>query len=349
MIFASFSTAKTTYELPLAKQAMILDVQNWVALQVNIQPSQVGVNALDRRMKVPACATAFDVSFPYKKSKKTVRAKCLSPAWSAYIGINLDNDQNAFVYNTVAYEGDSVSRHFVKPIQVSDSIKGLVKSTGFLDGKRLITDVSLGELVRDTHFADTVTVFKLKKDVLKGNPITRDDVSATLKVSSKVSRNSLFPLTLIDHANASRNLRANTILSKNDLNIRHLVLMPTETITRGQKLKPNNVAVVGYFGKLPSDVLYSLEDINQMEAIRALRSNRPIRASDLKPSLMVKKGDTIVLTSGSGPLVITTTMVALEHGQLDQQISLLNPESNEKVRALIAGPGRAVSLQRKIN
>jgi len=37
-------------------------------------------------------------------------------------------------------------------------------------------------------------------------------------------------------------------------------------------------------------------------------------------------------------------MVALENGNLDQQIILLNAESNEKVRALVTGPGRARGL-----
>ena len=75
-----------------------------------------------------------------------------------------------------------------------------------------------------------------------------------------------------------------------------------------------------------------------------IRAGQPIRSSDLKPSLMIKKGDTVYLSVGTGPLVITSTMVALENGKLDQQIILLNAESNEKVRALVTGPGRARGL-----
>jgi len=47
---------------------------------------------------------------------------------------------------------------------------------------------------------------------------------------------------------------------------------------------------------------------------------------------------------GSGLLNISTTMIALENGKLDQQISLLNPESNETVRAVVSGPGEARGL-----
>jgi flagella basal body P-ring formation protein FlgA len=37
-------------------------------------------------------------------------------------------------------------------------------------------------------------------------------------------------------------------------------------------------------------------------------------------------------------------MVALENGKLDQQVTLLNPESNQEVRALVTGIGRASSF-----
>ena len=59
-----------------------------------------------------------------------------------------------------------------------------------------------------------------------------------------------------------------------------------------------------------------------MEAIRTIRGGQPIRASDLKPALMVKEGDTVLLSVVSGALTITSSMVALEDGKLDQQIDL---------------------------
>jgi len=59
---------------------------------------------------------------------------------------------------------------------------------------------------------------------------------------------------------------------------------------------------------------------------------------------MIKKGDTVILSVQSGILTITSTMVAMENGKLDQQVTLLNPESNEEVRALVTGIGRASSF-----
>ena len=78
-----------------------------------------------------------------------------------------------------------------------------------------------------------------------------------------------------------------------------------------------------------------------MEAIRTIRPGQPIRASDLRPAALVRKGDMVMLSIEKGSLTINIPMLALEKGQLDQQITLLNPESNEQVRAIVTGPRKA--------
>ena len=344
---SSIAVAQAPYQLPAAKQAMIHDVQTWVALQTSLQAWQVEVSALDRRLRVPACSSAFDVSFPYKKSKKTVQVRCPSPKWSAYIGITLEDDQPALMYTKSAFPGDTINKNFVKAARVSGSKKGIVANLTALKGKRLIADVSVGQIVQINQFADSILVFELKNDVLKGDSIGLNDVIEVFRSSAQTSKNSLFPKALLNKAIAARDLRAKTVLSRRDLNIRHLVLMASQTIARGQKLNASNLEVKPFYGILPSDTLYAVSDTKDMESIRTIRPNLPLRASDLRLSLMVKKGDSIVLSSGSGLLSITTTMIALENGKLDQQINLLNPESNERIRALITGSGRARSLQSK--
>ena len=346
-VVCSFAAAQSQYELPLAKQALVHDVQTWVALQTKLRTSQVKVIALDRRLKVPACSSPFEVSFPYEKSQKTVRVACSSPEWSAYIGIQIEGDQPALIYTESVAPGDEVNNSVVRMGRTSRSQKGVVADLKTLKGKRLITRGLEGQVVQTNQFADSVIVFQLKNDILKGDVIELGDVIEVFRTTSQISKNNLFPKTLLNNATAARDLRLKTVLSRRDLNIRHLVLMASQAITRGQKLNTTNVGVRPFYGILPSDALYSVGDTKDMELIRTIRPGQPIRASDLKPSLMVKKGDTIVLRSGSGLLSITTTMIALENGKLDQQISLLNPESNEKIRALIIGSGRAVSLSRK--
>jgi flagella basal body P-ring formation protein FlgA len=59
---------------------------------------------------------------------------------------------------------------------------------------------------------------------------------------------------------------------------------------------------------------------------------------------MFNKGDSVELTISRGILTVTVDMLALEQGRMDQQVNLLNPESNETVRAMVTGPGKAKGL-----
>ena len=347
LLLILFGATKSISDVPLAKQKLIEDVQNWVALQTNSKPSQIEVAALDRRLRVPTCNFPFEVEFPYSKSKKTVQVKCPSSDWSIFIGVKLANEQTALVYSSDLNAGNSIGADAVKSAMVSASVRGVVTDLKDLKGKRLITDVLAGQLVLKNQLAETVTVFQLKADVIKGDAIRVEDVFESSKATSQISNNNLFPKALLKNATAARSLRSGSTLSRQDLNIRHMVLMTSKTIPRGQKVNSINAKIGPFYGTLPKDALYLISDVNNMESMRNLRPNQVLRASDLRPSLMVKKGDSIILSSGSGLLSITTTMIALENGKLNQQISLLNPESNEKIRALITGSGRARSLQSK--
>jgi flagella basal body P-ring formation protein FlgA len=153
-----------------------------------------------------------------------------------------------------------------------------------------------------------------------------------------------FPLSLINKAVAARDLWAGAIISRRDLNVKHMVMTAKTIVTRGQRLSPENTELKAFYGKLPSDALLEAADLNQMEAIHTVRAGQLLRSSDVRLMSMINKGDTVLLNVGSGLLNISTTMIALENGKLDQQINLLNPESNETVRAVVSGPGEARGL-----
>ena len=134
------------------------------------------------------------------------------------------------------------------------------------------------------------------------------------------------------------------LLSRQHLRIKRRVIMSKTTLTRGQKLNGSNTAMQDYYGELPDDALVSSIGIERMEVIRTIRAGQLLRASDLKSAAMINKGDTVKLQIDVGMLTISVSMVALENGMLDQQVTLLNPESNERVRAIVSGPGQAKGL-----
>ncbi|MFL2494222.1 MAG: hypothetical protein ACJ0RL_01145 [Porticoccaceae bacterium] len=65
----------------------------------------------------------------------------------------------------------------------------------------------------------------LKREILKGNPITSGDVSYKTVIKKKASKGSSFPKTLLSNATASRDLIAGSVLSRQDLHVRQDVLI----------------------------------------------------------------------------------------------------------------------------
>ena len=343
-LLASAAVAEVRHIMTKSKVAMIEDIHVWVANETGIESAYIEVLALDRRLKVPICPSSFDVSFPYSKSQQTVRVKCPDSEWFAYVGIRLKNNIKGLAYRYSHKVGETLTQGAFKSVLVSKTNKNLVTSANDISNMLLVKDVVKGEVARNNHFIDSVMVANLKKDVLKGDAITLDDVYYEAKSTRTAATGTLFPKALLKNATAARDLSSGSILSRSDLNIRNFILTSTKTISRGQLLNARNAKITAFYGNLPSDVLYSLDDGRQMEAIRTIRLGQPLRASDLRPSLMIKKGDMVILSVQSGILTITSTMVALGNGKLGQQVTLLNPESNEEVRGLVTGIGRASSF-----
>ena len=343
-LLALAAEAEVRHIMTTSKVTMIEDIRAWVENETEVESAYIEVLALDRRLKVPICPSSFDVSFPYSKSQQTVRVTCPDSAWFAYVGIRLKNNIKGLAYRYPQKAGQTLTEEAFKSVSVSKNNKNLVTSPNAISNMLLIKDVEKGEVARNNHFTDSVMVANLKKDVLKGDAVTIDDVAYEAKSAATAATGTLFPKALLKNATAARDLSSGSTLSRSDLNIRNFILTSTKPISRGQRLSASNAKITAFYGNLPSDVLYSLDDGRQMEAIRTIRLGQPLRASDLRPSLMIKKGDTVILSVQSGILTITSTMVAMENGKLDQQVTLLNPESNEEVRALVTGIGRASSF-----
>ena len=83
--------------------------------------------------------------------------------------------------------------------------------------------------------------------------------------------NQRFPISLLDHAKAARDLSKNSVLSRRDFNVRHQVLMTTAAIARGQKITSANARSNHYFGDLPNDAALKLADVGHMEALEHLK------------------------------------------------------------------------------
>lgn len=69
-----------------------------------------------------------------------------------------------------------------------------------------------------------------------------------------------------------------------------------------------------------------------------------VRAADLEPATVVRKGDLVSVSCVSGSIVVRTTGRALEDGKVGEVIRLEKQGSKKPFNARVAGPGRAVTV-----
>lgn len=85
--------------------------------------------------------------------------------------------------------------------------------------------------------------------------------------------------------------------------------------------------------------------LNGFEVLRTIRAGEPLRQSDVKPALMVRRGDRVLMTVGTqGSFQISVTAEALQDARLGDQVKLRNTESGRTLSAVVTGKGTARGL-----
>ena len=326
------------------KQALIDQATTWVAEQTSVSEQQVMIKATDRRLKIPTCASLFDIAFLYPTSQETIRVICPDTGWKVYVGVKITRYVKALAFVNDLVKGDIVTEQDIELVNLNNNVAATLEDRSSVIGMALKTPVSRGDLVFRYLLDKTQTVFKLQRDILRGEMITTGDISVVEIPIRKTTDLNRFPLKLLSEATASRDLVAGEILTRSDLNIKQMVMISTRMIQKGERINADNARLSPFFGKLPSDVLTKAIGEAPVRVRRTIQADQPIRESDLQESSIVNKGDSVILIIRKGLLEISTPMVAKEDGEINDQIILINPESNEEVKGIITGPGKASGL-----
>ena len=121
------------------------------------------------------------------------------------------------------------------------------------------------------------------------------------------------------------------------------VLVSKEVLKSGTILSPNmftptEMAVSG----MESQVISDTNLVKNMQLVRDLTPNTPLRSYDVKAAVLVKRGQEVQVTAGEGQgFSITMRAEALQDGGLGEQIRLKNVESGRSLTGVITGPNAA--------
>jgi len=121
------------------------------------------------------------------------------------------------------------------------------------------------------------------------------------------------------------------------------VLVSKELLKRGTVITPDmfsesEMPAAGMENQIISDIKL----LKNMQLMRDLTPNTPLRSYDVKTAVLVKRGQEVQVTAGEGQgFSITMRAEALQDGGLGEQIRLKNVESGRSLSGVITGPNAA--------
>ena len=81
-----------------------------------------------------------------------------------------------------------------------------------------------------------------------------------------------------------------------------------------------------------------------LSTVTRLSEEYLLRTSDLKPAILVNRGDLVVLAINKGVLKLSVSVEALGKGKKGDIIAFKNPESGDTIRGKVTGTRTAVGL-----
>lgn len=118
-----------------------------------------------------------------------------------------------------------------------------------------------------------------------------------------------------------------------------LVPMLNRTLVPGDIISRDDIDWVNMSVKrITSNTIQSTDNFIGFTPRRAITANKPLRKSDVEALRSVSRGNQVMISYVSGPMVLSTTGKALQHGAIGDSIRILNLTSNKTIYAKIVGP-----------
>ena len=326
------------------QEALEAALGNWVAGQAGVSADQVKMAPLDPRVQVQPCGGSFSFDYPFV-NKESVRVRCNKPAWQIFVKIGLTQQQQEMVVaNRDIAPGQALKDTDLDVKTVAAPTAGSFNEKSALVGRQLKRPLAKGQpvMAHDLEKGQKAVraKFALKAgDLMTESAIERIDLAPGAGGTSPVwIPNEISPGTRI-----GKNVAAGQIIQTTDLAENRQVLVAASNLNVGQVLKPELLKLERLDAeKINRTHLFDVSGLEGSELMRPIRAGEAIRTSDLRPALMVKKGDLVTFVIGRPTeFIITVKVEALQDGRLNEQIKLRNPESGHTFSGVITGKGTA--------
>ncbi len=98
-------------------------------------------------------------------------------------------------------------------------------------------------------------------------------------------------------------------------------------------------------GQVDNTQLTSVKDAEMAELVRDMTAGSPLRTHDIRRAVLVKMGQQVMMTIGSGAdFQIRVRVEALQDGRMGEQVKLKNTESGKNMSGVVTGPNAVKGL-----
>jgi len=120
------------------------------------------------------------------------------------------------------------------------------------------------------------------------------------------------------------------------------VLTSVRPLARGEILSSSDVMMAEIdVSTVRTTYMHSADEAIGMELKRSVQANAPLVREALAAPVLIKRGDTVMITARTGSIEIRQQGVALQNGELGKQITVRNTNSDNVVQATVTGHGQA--------
>ena len=338
----SAGTAQTS---PTAQEKLFQEIKSWIGQQPATAADRIDILPLDARLKIPFCQDKYALSFPFS-SKETVRAQCSAPEWQAYIRIAITAPRNGVLAARELPVG--------KLLTDADLIFGLIPGTAadiFVDrhaviGQTLKKSLKTGAAILAQDVEDLRSVLRVTRPVKAGEALSPANYRTEALARGAMPAGAAVNPGVINGARASRDLQPGQILTTEDISFLLRIYVTKRNVEIGQIADIDTVELSERNVSEPlANFITDAGELGTSEFSRNAKAGEPVKRSDLKAAMLLRRGQTVVvsLATRSG-IELTFRAEALHDARMGEQVTLKNQESGRNIQGIVTGKGAARAL-----
>ena len=327
---------------PAARDSLLREIRAWVAGQAGVAAERVEIAPPDGRLRIVPCAAGAKLDFPFP-ARDLVRARCDAPAWQVFIRVSVLAPKNIVVAARALAAGRVLSEADLSLREAPAPVTEAFEDRSAVVGRITKRELPQGSPILARDLDESVGVIRMVQSLKAGAALASGSYRIETVPRAAAPPGAAAGVVAVEGTQVIRDVAAGRILLADEVSEVHRVLVARQSLVAGSILEPGMFEVgpvtsrdktQRYFGEFGN--------LGGNELARNLQAGEPLRAGDLRPALLVRRGQIVLLTVGSpGGVQVTVRTEAQQDGRMGETVQLKNPESGRVLSGVVSGRNAA--------